>query len=64
MIRYCLKDKQLVKLNMVLANYAKYHIYSVIRQSLFLPKQSKNLDPSYKMDIDLWDCLVRVNLVL
>ena len=24
----------------------------------------KNLDPSYKMDLDLWDCLGRVNLVL
>ena len=24
----------------------------------------KNLDPSYKMDLDLWDCLGRVKLVL
>ena len=24
----------------------------------------KNLDPSYKMDLDLWDCFGRVNLVL
>ena len=24
----------------------------------------KNLDPSYKMDLDLWDCLERVKLVL
>ena len=24
----------------------------------------KNLDPSYKMDLDLWDCLARVKLVL
>ena len=23
----------------------------------------KNLDPSYKMDLDLWDCLGRVKLV-
>ena len=24
----------------------------------------KNLDPSYKTDLDLWDCLGRANLVL
>ena len=24
----------------------------------------KNLDPSYKMDLDLWDCLGRVKPVL
>ena len=24
----------------------------------------KNLDPSYKMDLDLWGCLGRVKLVL
>ena len=24
----------------------------------------KNLDPSYKMDLDLWDCLGMVKLVL
>ena len=24
----------------------------------------KNLNPSYKMDLDLWDCLGRVKLVL
>ena len=22
----------------------------------------KNLDPSYKMDLDLWDCLGRINM--
>ena len=32
----------------------------------FFPSKnnSKNLDPSYKMDLDLWDCLGRVKLVL
>ena len=31
----------------------------------FSPKNNpKNLDPSYKMDLDLWDCLERVKLVL
>ena len=24
----------------------------------------KNLDPCYKMDLDLWDCLERVKLIL
>ena len=28
-----------------------------------LPKQLKNLDPSCKTDLDLWDCLGRVNLI-
>ena len=41
-----------------------YHISSVIRQSFSLPEQSQNLDPSYKMDLDLWDCLGRVKLLL
>ena len=24
----------------------------------------KNLDPSYKMDLDVWDCLGKVKLIL
>ena len=27
-------------------------------------KNPKNSDPSYKMDLDLWDCLERVKLLL
>ena len=46
--------------DMLLSNY---RISSVIRRSFFLPKQSKDLDPSYKTDLDLWDCLGRVKLV-
>ena len=35
------------------------------KTSLFLFQNSpKNLDPSYKMDLDLWDCLGRVKLIL
>ena len=30
----------------------------------FLPKHSKILDPSYKMDLDIRDCLGRVKLIL
>ena len=42
-----------------------HHISSVIRQNFYLPKQNpKDLDPSCKMDLDLWDCLGRVKLVL
>ena len=38
---------------------------SVIRQSFFFFKNDpKDLDPSCKMDLDLLDCLGRVNLVL
>ena len=31
---------------------------------VFFQNSPKNLDPSYKMDLDLWDCLGRVKLVL
>ena len=30
----------------------------------FFQNKSKDLDPSYKTDLDLWDCLGRVKLVL
>ena len=42
----------------------EYRISSIIRQRFFPPKQSKNLDPSYKMDLDLWDCLGKIKLIL
>ena len=36
----------------------RYCIYPAIRwRVFFLPKQSQNLDPSYKTDLDLWDSL-------
>ena len=35
-----------------------------ITQSFYLPKNPKNLDPSQKTDLDLWDYLERVNLLL
>ena len=35
------------------SNFFSYHISSIIRPSFFVPKQSKNLDPSYKMDLDV-----------
>ena len=41
-----------------------YHISLVIRQIFFPSKHPKNLDPSYKVDPDLWECLRRVKLVL
>ena len=41
-----------------------YQISSVIRQSVFLQNQSQKLDQSYKMDLDLWDYLGKVKLVL
>ena len=39
-----------------------YCISSVIRQSF--QNNPKDLDLSYKMDLDLWNCLGRVKLVL
>ena len=40
-----------------------YHISPVIRQSFSFQNNQKNLDPSYKLDLDLWDCLGGVKLV-
>ena len=43
----------------------RYRISSVIRQSFFsFQNNLKDLDPSCKMDLELWDCLGRVKLVL
>ena len=39
-------------------------VSSVIRRSFFFQNNPKDLDPSYKTDLDLLDCLGRVNLVL
>ena len=41
-----------------------YHISSVIRQFFSFQNNSKNLDSSYKTDLDFWDCLGRVKLLL
>ena len=42
-----------------------YHISLVITQSFFPSKNNlKNLDLSNKMDLDLWDYLERVKLIL
>ena len=34
------------------------------KEFLSFQNSPKDLDPSYKMDLDLWDCLERVKLVL
>ena len=39
-----------------------YPISSIIRQSFSFQNNPKDLDPSCKMDLDLWDCLVRVKI--
>ena len=42
-----------------------YRISSVMRRSFFsFQNNLKDLDPACKMDLDLWDCLERVKLVL
>ena len=35
---------------------------SVMRWIFTLPKHQKNLDPSYKTDLDFWDCFIREKL--
>ena len=43
----------------------KYCISSVIRQEFFsIQNDPKNLDLCYKIDLELWDCLGMVKLVL
>ena len=46
----------------------KFYIATVflcLSDSVFsFQNNPKNLDPFYKMDLDLWDCLGRVKLVL
>ena len=41
-----------------------YHISSIIRQSFSFQNNPKDLDLSCKTDLDLWDCLGRIKLVL
>ena len=41
-----------------------YHIIVVIKRSYSFQNNAKDLDPSYKMDLDVWDCLDKVNSVL
>ena len=42
-----------------------FHLSLVLRQSVFsFQNNPKNLDPSYKTDLDLRDCLGKVKLVL
>ena len=45
---------------------ACYIPYYFAYKTEFFPFQNdpKNLDPSYKMDLDFWHCLARVKLVL
>ena len=47
-----------------LISKAIYHISSVIRQGFFslfsFQINPKKLDLSYKMDLDVWDCLGRI----
>ena len=55
--------KGLVWLRTFILFYIPYFFSYKIEDLPFL-NNPKDLDPSYKMDLDLWDCLGRVNLVL
>ena len=45
-------------------DFTNYCISSVIRHSFSFQNNSKNLDSSYKMDLDLLDYLGRVKLII
>ena len=53
----------LLKLFQVLGTHVPYFFGYKTRVFSF-QNNSKDLDPSCKTDLDLWDCLGRVNLVL
>ena len=40
------------------------YLFSYKMEFFSFQNNPKDLDPSCKMDLDLWDCLGRVNLVL
>ena len=39
------------------------YFFGYKKEFYFFQNNPKNLDPSYKMDLDFWDCLGRVKLV-
>ena len=43
--------------------YVQVSYFFHYKTEFFLPKQSQTLDPSYKMDLDLWDCLRKIKLM-
>ena len=53
-------------MNQIHSEEYKGLLYFFGSKTEFYPYQNnpKNLDPSYKMDLDLWDCLGRLKLVL
>ena len=57
-------DVDVVFVYAVIQSYVHYRISSVIRRSFSLPNNPKNPEPSYKTDLDLWDFLGRVKIVL
>ena len=43
----------------------RYHMFLAIRKvCVSFQNNPRNLDPSYKKDLGLWDCLGRVKLIL
>ena len=48
--------KIMKKICMQIRTDRDYRISSIIRQSFSFQNNPKDLDPSYKMDLDLWDC--------
>ena len=53
------------QINMVFFCYLTLPYFFGYKTEFFsFQNNPKNLDPSYKTDLDLWDCLGRVQLVL
>ena len=43
-------------------NHSTVTLFIQCKTQFFLPKQSQDLDPSCKMDLDLWDCFEKRKL--
>ena len=52
-----------LKVNFLVPENLPY-FFSYKTEFFSFQNKPKDLDPSYKMDVDLWDCLGRVKLVL
>ena len=51
-------------LNKAYENLLLPYFFSYKMEFFSFENNPKNLGPSYKMDLDLWDCLGRIKLVL
>ena len=57
-------QKEEVQIRWLIWIYAVPYFFSYKTEFFSFQNNPKNLDPSYKMDLDVWDCLGRVKPLL